>query len=119
MAAVSAESTPPGETDDDAGEAALAGVIACAEDECVPDFKFRRHVGRRREGRGALEIADDDVGIERPATGDQRACRIERAAPPVEHEVVVAAVLVDVNDRHLALARHRAEHLFAALILAD
>ena len=39
---------------------------------------------------------------------------VERAAPAVEDEIVVAAELVDVDDRHVMLARHAAEHLFAA-----
>ena len=43
---------------------------------------------------------------------------VEGAAPAVEDEVVVAAELVDVGDRHAVLARHAAEHLFAPPVLA-
>ena len=46
------------------------------------------------------------------------AARVERAAPAVEHQVVVAAELVDVDERHAVLARHAAEHLLAPLVLA-
>ena len=41
--------------------------------------------------------------LERAAAGDRRAVGVERAAAAVEDEVVVAAELVDVDDRHAVL----------------
>ena len=44
---------------------------------------------------------------------------VECQAAAVEDQVVVAAELIDVHDRHVMLPRHAAEHLFAAPVFAD
>ncbi len=69
-------------------------------------------------GARGRQIAHDDVGVERAAAGDRCAVGVEGAAAAVEHEIVVAAELIHVGDRHVVLARHAAEHLLAPDVLA-
>ncbi len=73
---------------------------------------------RRTDPRRAVHVADDYVGVERTAAGDRRSRGVERAAAAVEDEIVVAAELVDVRERHPILQRHAAEHLLAPAVLA-
>ena len=49
---------------------------------------------------------------------DHAAARIDHGAPPVEDQLVVAAHLVDVHDRHAVLAGQGAEHALAEPLLA-
>ena len=109
---------PARKTQHDACEAAFAHVVPSPEHQRAPDFRLHLHVRGRRDRRPAVEIADDDVGVERSSARDRRAGRVERAAAPVEYEIVVAAELIHVDHGHAVLARHVAEHLFTPLVLA-
>ena len=78
---------------------------------------WREIVGR--DGRSGLEIAEDDVAPEGAAARDDGASAIERAAPSIEYQVVVAAELVHVHERHAVLPGHAAQHLLSAPVLSD
>src|SRR5262245_66098374 len=100
-------------------ESALARVVACAEHECPPDFRFGSDIRSCRTRGRAREIADHDVAVERSSTRDRMPCEAEGAAATIEHEIVVSAVLIDVHDWHAVLRSHAAEHLFALRVLPD
>ena len=106
-----------GEAEHDVGEAALADVVAHAEDQRVPDLRLigvsesgsigpvRSDRTRRCRGRMRSRVRERALGI-------------ERTAPAVEHQVVVAAELIDVDDAHFVAARHAAEHLLAKMVFS-
>src|SRR5207253_1865671 len=93
-------------------------VIARAEHERAPDLRLDAEVAGGCDRPRLVEVADDDVCVEGAAARDDGAFRGEPTAAPVEHQIVVAAELVHVDDRDVVLLRAATEHLFATPVLA-
>ena len=68
-----------GEAEHDAREAALARVVARAEHQRAPDFRFGVEIGRPgRLARARRDVADDHVGVEDAAARDRMPVGVER-----------------------------------------
>ena len=114
-AAVSAESMPPDSPSTDGREAALARRSRACRARARARFPIRRR--RRPAARSPSAASRSQTttsAAKERAARDRRAVAPERAAAAVEDEVVVAAELIHVDDRHAVFARHAAEHLARA-----
>ena len=113
-----------GQADDGAGETVLAQVITHAQHQRVPDLLFqavRRHVGLRR-GRldAALGVDLDEIH----ALGEIGQARrrlaggVQREGRAVEHQFVLAAHHVGVDQRVAVLAGAATRHFQPLFLLA-
>ena len=119
-----------GEPHDGGAEAALAHIVADAEDERREHLGGER-VGSRRGGGGeglavdpedarvaAGEVGDDERLLEERGPREDASVRSDEHRAAVEEERVVPADLVHVRDRHAVPARARGEHPLAERRLA-
>ena len=92
---------PPDSPSSDAREPALPRVVPRAKHECLEDLLLlglRSRAAACGARRGACRRRGTLRGT-RPPRASTRPSRADEEAPPVEHEVVVATHLVDVDHR--------------------
>ncbi len=114
MAAHNAEVDPAGHAEQDAGKSVLENVVAQAQYACGIVGLVAVDLGRDRSratpaGRGLRPLQRDDTFAEGRKLRCQRTIGIQHERRAVEHQFVLAADLVEVNQRQIALGhpRHR------------
>ena len=102
-----------GEAEQDAGKLVLADVIAHAHHQSVVDMRLEARIERSADPFRRITLERDERHRLVPCRQllDEHAGRVGDKRGAVEHELVLAAYAIDVDDRQSRLPRARAHVL--------
>ncbi len=107
------------ETDQHAAKAALANIIACAENEGLKGGIVIDDVVAVIIALIGAGVEENEIFFERFGAGDDFAVRGHGEACAIEDELIVSADHVDVDEREAEALGGGAEDVFAFVTLAD